>query len=457
MQTQDLGKNQEENLVTFRKQLDVEAERGDMRAFIRLVVAEAASGPPDWHLVYGEVQVMKEAEGKLGPRHSYEGFRSLAESVGVADFAKRFDAARAKEPFVCDGVEVAVHGLHEGWWTDAQSSRNSFGAEPCLVTKSTSTGSPRLPGMLVSPGSPFFHGYRELLAVVATVEGDLSGRDLLYRMQIAIHDYRARFVDFAQPSPTSISVTMAGDMLEKATLRGRFATPTGYEDIDVTAKPVVELPLPDDPIDLSVVLVCDGEVLDSRSFGLPAMRPQATEAAELATATRKLLADGETARVEFKPWMKMPGDEKFREILRTVTGMANMLGGDLIIGVNDYGVPHWNGSLLAPWQLAAKQARGGGANDDPANERLDRETAVEAYARKLRDQIRSVIEPHLELPFDVVRLDNDVVLVLRVPPGPVRPYVDRRDNSYCIRKNATNRPPTPDEIRVLVQPRGPSE
>ncbi len=130
----------------------------------------------------------------------------------------------------------------------------------------------------------------------------------------------------------------------------------------------------------------------------------------------RLMAQGEGQQLEFKQIAET------RRVIQTVVAMANTLGGTILVGVTDAGVP----------------------------ERLDQASARQSLEQSLRQNC----DPLVPLDYEDIEVNGVPILLVRVPKGTAPPYRHRENGVYYVRRGASNFPAAPDEIRELVQQAG---
>jgi hypothetical protein len=153
---------------------------------------------------------------------------------------------------------------------------------------------------------------------------------------------------------------------------------------------------------------------------------------ELAEALRV----GEGPTLEYKGWISAREQkEKSPEFLRTLIAFSNSSGGDILIGINDYGEviriqPQLN-------QVYGREAVG------------DLTKMQDAYVRDLMKMVTDRIAPKVLPDFLWVDVGGLPVLRIRVKQGGSPPYSLLDTNDIYIRAGATNRKAHPAELRAL--------
>ncbi|MEP7227580.1 MAG: ATP-binding protein [Gemmatimonadales bacterium] len=146
---------------------------------------------------------------------------------------------------------------------------------------------------------------------------------------------------------------------------------------------------------------------------------------------------GEGQQVEFKPLVlagmgDSTSDAKVQEIVETVVAFANAGGGSIFLGLNDYGDVS---GTLAQVNRHIRGAAGG-----------DQDRAKDLFVAELKSIISADIAPSLRLSFEWISAGEYLVLRIDVPAGIERPYHTVAQNRFFVRRGATNRPMTRDEL-----------
>lgn len=117
-----------------------------------------------------------------------------------------------------------------------------------------------------------------------------------------------------------------------------------------------------------------------------------------------LIDGGEGQRVEFKPYVKLsPRDPKSIELVITACAFANSVGGSLLIGVTDHGLP--------------KGVNGGWMKAYGGECRSDVDCLRNAYARDVRQLLREKLVPEISLSFEWHQVALNEILEVRVAPA----------------------------------------
>jgi len=425
-------------------------------ASIRVVAIARESGP--WSLLYGEVVVAPEATP--GPHLELGRMTAVSECLRVPDFATRLRDTFASGRFPCGSVEVDVAQVFQQWSFARYASDRNFSRWPCVVAEGVRSAGSGWGGPFaaVSDGRALF--FRDGFDVIAHVTSfpvfryDSDSR--VWTMSVIIEDHRARLVQVERQGE-QLGVHVEGHSLDGLVLAGRLGNGTDSSiSFSVPIESEVRLELPMGPVAINMGIVArESEILDYRSGHLPApppVVPDIKQPLELALVDRVevLLVTGENAQCEYKPWVEPArSSPKLREIVKTAIAMANGDGGSIIIGVADDGsVNGLDGKILGPFvrPQADEQA-------EPSGESLDRSTrqleSVRAYGRKLRDEVQQIVEPSLELDLEAVMLDAGSILLVEVRSGTNPPYMIADSREVYVRRNATNRRPTREELRQL--------
>lgn len=131
------------------------------------------------------------------------------------------------------------------------------------------------------------------------------------------------------------------------------------------------------------------------------------------------LENGESQRVEFKPFLNSLSDEKSKEVVETVVAFANSAGGRLYVGVRNNSEPQGVSALV--------KAAGS-----------DRSRAEKEIFERMDSLIRENVKPTPAFSMRFVVVAGNPVLMVNVERGGERPYATH-GNDVFIRKAATNR------------------
>lgn len=155
---------------------------------------------------------------------------------------------------------------------------------------------------------------------------------------------------------------------------------------------------------------------------------------------RQALEQGEGEHIEFKPYIALsPRNVKAKELLRTAVAFANARGGSIYIGVAD------DAHVLGIDSTALNAALGATVGGEIAALR-------DEYARLVRSVLTQGVTPPLELVIEGVTHAELWLLRVGIKPGTQAPYAMVEDGDIRIRRGATNRKPTPTELKQLVRP-----
>lgn len=165
------------------------------------------------------------------------------------------------------------------------------------------------------------------------------------------------------------------------------------------------------------------------------------EPAEI-SALDELRADldaGEGETVEFKEWIPPTGDQgKYRQLLDTVVAFANSEGGRIYIGVDDRGAIQ---GLDVPLRKQYVKTEG-----------TETQSWRDAYAWRLKQNIAEGVTAEIRPTIQWIDVAGCSVLRITVPPGDRRPYQVLESREIFVRRGATSRRPSPEELRSLFYP-----
>ena len=148
--------------------------------------------------------------------------------------------------------------------------------------------------------------------------------------------------------------------------------------------------------------------------------------------THAALASGENVTLEFKPYVRLrKKDNKAREVLETACAFANASGGDILIGVTDFGEPIGVNAEL-------RKEYGGQHRDDFPQ-------MQDSYVRDLKKLFGEGLTTAVIAEFRWLPIALDVILRVRIPPS--RVMVSLITTGEIFRRvNATNRKVRPDAV-----------
>jgi len=422
-----------------------------MVAYLRFLIVRDYDGR--WVLGFGRIDLCRDGDMDEGPRYDYLQARTLAFKIPGKDFLKYFGGLFSGDPpCLIDGVPLGP--LPTGRWEVKEFwSDNEYASWPCVHAElqMETQAIDATKGPFVSArGFPYCDNVYELVQAIAGFGTFYFNRDARRRnLHLIIWKYRGRFsaLDF-QDSKLQISVE--GRLLERFQVSGRVLGYDWEKQFRYPAHQRLDLPLQEQPLRVEAALVAeDDEIVDLVRHDLDALVQRGTDKMQsTAELIDKCLRHGESATVEYKPFVSLEeGEAKREEILETVLAMANAQGGYVLLGVNDQGVPQFNPDA---WKAIVGRARKGQGEALPTpGRREDLEKAVAAYGVRLRDFIQKRVNRSLALPVHVEFKESSPILVLVVGSGGEKPYMDVRDNSVWFRANATNRRPSEAELEQL--------
>jgi hypothetical protein len=332
-----------------------------------------------------------------------------------------------------------------------ERSQNRWSDRPCWRVEPTdkvgTTGWRRDPdGPFFRPGLPFAvdiaAAARQWLKEPATRNEGVS----LNSYSVIIPDYRARLRD----------IKLDGGALRIAVEMPRpFPVFCAIEATDLDGQPVTPQPVPVGDGGTAVVelpralralevYLFDnaGNVLDdylesghSLSWGRSVLSPGRRPGDPDHRAVDQAREAGEGQQIEFKEWVPLTrADPKALELLETVIAFANAQGGSLYVGVTDYAE-----IVGVAAKLYKALARHQGSD-------LDR--LRDAYIVGLQKLIAEGVLPQLTPPPEFKWVEDTGHWVLRatIAKGPDQPYHLAESNDFYIRRGATNRRMTRDEL-----------
>jgi hypothetical protein len=203
-----------------------------------------------------------------------------------------------------------------------------------------------------------------------------------------------------------------------------------------------QVSLPTPPVELRVRLwTPQGELLDeyverglNSSWGKPLLTDTGEKSGLLLQTT---LSEGEGDEVEFKAWVPPNRqDGKLMEFLETVVAFSNTKGGDVFIGVNDYGEPD------DPTRHLMRTFK-----DSPQPGLSE---AQQRYVGTLRRLVAAAISPSPFVTFSWEELAGHGVLRVHVEKGIDPPFEISEGHHFLVRKGATNRRMSRAELALIL-------
>jgi hypothetical protein len=262
---------------------------------------------------------------------------------------------------------------------------------------------------------------------------------------ICIPDARAHFADLSLMDQ-NLTARVAGMEATQlvCTLSGK-----DYDDVEhkmvrrqVDDRVVFELPRTLRTVQLHL-WSRSREILDSfeeteqkSPWGRSVLRPSSSTLAF--ASLQQALEGGESDRVEFKAFVPPHrSDDKAVELLETVVAFANAGGGSLFVGVSD------NGEILGlerelPRALKRPKEKDVGELRD-------------LYAERLRKLIAESVVPSVRQTFHWHEPGGLHVLEIRIAAGSEHPYCVYENNSFFIRRGATNRRMTRADLELAYR------
>lgn len=422
-------------------------------AYLRFVAFRAER----WRPLFGRIDLAHSGDLKMGPRYMYEHVATLAEVIPAVELNQRLESAAGGGSFPCDGIALEDH-LMLGGWGASRHYAYDYCPWPSVVLQAQATSA--WPGSivhpLVSPDAPLFSDIEHLRAAIAEFRQDHLASDARRdRVLLIIWDYRGRIESLEYVAPT-LSVKLNGSALAGMTLSGRVDTPNGIVEVRQGAEKEITVRLESEPRGLDLGLIAGYDLVDRAQEG-----PYSpSHASRLVTrgqgdshggseALERLLQAGEHDTVEFKPWVNLATGGKRVEVLETSIAFANTRGGSIVVGVDRYGQPLGEDKIIREWKgryLARRKKSGAPASDSSGEE------WIPIYGTELRDFIQNSTNTRLEIQLIAAVVKGCAVLVLKIRRGREKPYATQPGNDIWIRVNATNRRPSPEELRELLTP-----
>lgn len=157
---------------------------------------------------------------------------------------------------------------------------------------------------------------------------------------------------------------------------------------------------------------------------------------------REACQGGEGLHVEFKPFVapeqqlgSVSQKTKLREVVTTVVAFANTSGGHIYLGIDD------DCTVTGIDQDLQKWAKSG--VDD---------VVVSRYLGALKNRIKEAVHGEVALHVAHKVISDALVVVIEVPPAPIKPISLQQDQYLYVRTGASNRKLPPDQWKSVLQP-----
>jgi hypothetical protein len=369
------------------------------------------------------------------------------EVVSIEEFLVRVNAARLDQTARLRSTEreqgsLRVGQLEAALQTDGDTrglSSAGYSRRAVLPSWSWWVGlvspQPTTPLVSYSSGAPFFETRLDLIEDFGGMRWFSTDESRVRALNVVVSDPRG-VIDGIAPGklPNTVVLNSSGQRLHELRVSARWRGRQSTGTYSTTAAAEIELPEMQGPLRLNVALVAEhDELVDIASFQLvpaPAMHE-----------IREMIRRGETARVEFKEWIRLD-DQKMHKLERCVVAMANGSEvGVILVGVADTGELKW-ADFLYKWI----------ADRESIPSQFERRcVAVQQYGMALRDELLTKIAPGPVIDVEAIGLEQDVVLRMSVEPS--RVWVHDREDRIWIRRNASVRPPTNEELDAKRGPR----
>ncbi|GEM_PF-4128249 len=213
----------------------------------------------------------------------------------------------------------------------------------------------------------------------------------------------------------------------------QFAVPVGFSKIRIKA--------PEKSTGFNFYLIDDDEnVFDYQqeisgwSVGqknvLPFLGKKDSELAE-EKIIKDALESGEGLQIEYKAFIKRGDFKKIEELIETTVAFLNSSGGRVLIGVNDNCVIHGiEKEVITKKETSLKE--------------------LEEYCGFIRQIISGSTEKTIEFSVTLHKFDEHWIVLVNVSPGKERPYQSKEKLMFMVRRGASNKRATAEEIRTMI-------
>ena len=297
-------------------------------------------------------------------------------------------------------------------------------------------------GVLLAPQQPYYPDIHEAVKnwlPFTIYHGHSDGRK--GEINLLLPETRAYFED-AIPNGDSVDLRIAGTEANNLILevKGAWWDEEGIHHFsELASEGQVRLNIPEGVRRLDYVLVdADGTVYDFqqedgyRHTGLGRNR-KTDKTRTFANIVREACKNGEGPKLEFKPFIN-PEDSKFKEIFKTVVAFANTQGGQIFIGINDYGELEGINTELGKWAKAEPD-----------------EIACDRYLGTIRTKIRDELRSDVQLAFDQTIVDGQRIVIIEVAESKEKPVTFKQEQTTLYhRRGSNNMKAVPEEWGAII-------
>ena len=334
---------------------------------------------------------------------------------------------------VTDDGQIDLGGNSKAWRRNQLPSKNEYMTYPGYIYElqlSKPSGSHERP--LLDYKFPYYSDVFEALRHWVEIKDFHGSNDArLGSVLVILPECRAYFAKVTMDKgKLKVALSLEKKQMSSLVVKGLWSYESSIKHFQCKAsKAEVEIDMPPEPDRLEFWLIgSDNTVYDFRqesrywSAGQERFLVSQYEEKDDLKAVQEAVKKGEGPNIEFKPFIEVK-DKKVRELVRTVIAFANTSGGMIIIGVDDTCVI--TGVEKDIRKFIGKSKR-------------DLEQSYTTYLGGLRQAINRVINKALELEFKKVRVNNETVILIRVPEGRDKPYFDVQTNEIFVRRGANN-------------------
>ncbi len=410
-----LGTSGTDALPVLKRAIEKNAEIYD-HALLRFVIVKGG----ERNILYtGRLDFLNSADRKSTERlYDYGNVTFASQIVGVKEALEKIEQIGRKETVSIrdiSSLEIEEVSFDTPWFIPSKSMWgyvnydwphiNTFIALRSQLHVSTSFGS------LVKLGLPAYPSFEDAIRLFLDLDSKQYTTDR--RVIIVVPDYRARITGVLVSNK---KITLQVDSLtpdKNKDIIGKFYFSDGHRSYNSP-----ELQLQDGVITHSLefdspdfigayLVNNEGDRLDYREFNVYG-RSVGDLVVETPTSfIEDLIKRGESQTVEFKA-------EISNTLAETVLAFANTNGGIILLGVDD------NSRVV------------GFKNDSKARDAVT-------------NHVATLCEPPPNIDFESLTLEEKPILLVRIPQGESKPYV-LRDRGVFVRRNATNRQATRNEL-----------
>jgi hypothetical protein len=360
----------------------------------------------------------------------YGRYSLLHETLPPRTLVTRLKALPKTQTLSIAGVELSFPSIQQQTHEQPFPSGSVYHERPGTLYELASAGATnshytREP--LLGPGlAPYFHVHDAITQWTGIPVNDSDARFFKLLLFLPTFDARLTQLSYEDGKLTVKSICTKGRKFDLAVL---LSNERQEQRITTSLKTTLTFDVMEDPTRLHVFLTnAKGEILDRFMeeatyctghrviFGRPKQEQELL----------RLIYGGESDLVEFKTFIKLDDNKKWREVVETVIAFANSQGGTILIGIEDNGQVSGIGPV----------------------EPLDAST--EAFYGRYRKKVHDLMRQHLNrtppATVTLMPIAGHMVLVIRVDASADLIYAVTEGRKLLVRRGASNTAPDWDSF-----------